>query len=211
MLDYKFQTTAVNKMHKNNLGQIILPTGTGKSKIQGRYLSETIAKNSGFGVYVIVTPRILLTNQLMRDVATDLIKDKVQFKRITIHSGKETNFDEEFDIDELKLLYSQDSVITTSAKALIQEVHKARNEDVPVLVCSTYHSVDRIEKALAGYCEVNAMLCDESQYIVNEDFNESISKVKEISNNTFFFTATQKTTASDEGLGHNNLDFYGDV
>jgi superfamily II DNA or RNA helicase len=209
-LDYKFQEDATAEMLSANVGQVILPTGTGKSKIQARYLNEKIALNSGFAVYVIVTPRILLTNQLMRDVGTELLKTKTEFKRITVHSGKETNFTE-LSIEERKLLSAFDGAITTSSKELRDEVKKAQRQDVPVLICSTYHSVDRVALALKGYCSVEALLCDESQYVASEDFNDAVAKVKAISNNTFFFTATQKNTASNDGLGHNNVNFYGPV
>lgn len=209
-LDYQFQQDATNTMHSSDLGQIILPTGTGKSKIQARYLNETISNNSGFAVYVIVTPRILLTNQLMKDVATDLIIAKTEFKRITVHSGKETNFGE-MSIEERKLLKYTDSAITTSSRELLEEVRKAQVMDIPALICATYHSVDRVYKAFKDVLNINVLLCDESQYVVSEDFNDSVAKVKSISNKTFFFTATQKTTAAANGLGHNNKDFYGPV
>jgi predicted helicase len=211
-LDYQFQQDATNTMHAANLGQIILPTGTGKSKIQARYLNEVIDTNSGFAIYVILTPRILLTNQLMRDVATDLIKAKTEFKRITVHSGKEANFGM-MSKEEYKLLEYTDSAITTSSKFLLEEVQNAKAKNCPVLICSTYHSVDRVSKALKGAFAIDALLCDESQYVVSEDFNGAVAKVKDISKNTFFFTATQKTTSASTGnaLGHNNEAFYGPV
>lgn len=211
-LDYKFQKSAVAEMLNSTLGQIILPTGTGKSKIQGNYLIERIKANPGFAVYLIVTPRILLTNQLMTDVSVDIAKNGTAFKRITLHSGNEANFEDEgLSVETMSLLTHTDSQSTTSAQTVREEVEKAKAQNIPVLVCATYNSVERIKKALRGYCNVEATLCDESQYIVNDDFFKSIEAVKEISNNTFYFTATQKRTTSNEGRGHNNEAFYGEV
>ena len=52
------------------------------------------------------------------------------------------------------------------------------------------------------------MIADESQYCVNEGFNEVVKKLT--ARVKLFFTATEKHTASDKGRGLNNTTVYGE-
>jgi superfamily II DNA or RNA helicase len=57
-----YQLEARDSVLDSQLGQVISPTGTGKSVIQGSIFIDLMTNNKGFGVYAILTPRILLTN-----------------------------------------------------------------------------------------------------------------------------------------------------
>ena len=47
-----------------------------------------------------------------------------------------------------------------------------------------------------------------SHYLVRERFNTDFNDIE--CERKYFFTATTKETPSDEGLGMNNVDFYGE-
>ena len=66
------QSEALNVMKQNDLGQIIVPTGGGKTYI----MIEDLKANLNNNVNVIVAPRILLAQQLCADFLS-LIDDKV--------------------------------------------------------------------------------------------------------------------------------------
>jgi superfamily II DNA or RNA helicase len=74
MLDLRaHQNNALNSLSAAVRGIINLPTGTGKTLIQSRKIVNEITASVGTKVYVVLSPRILLSNQLMGDVKEDLV------------------------------------------------------------------------------------------------------------------------------------------
>jgi superfamily II DNA or RNA helicase len=212
MLDYKFQDEAVAQAHNHSIGQIILPTGTGKSTIESRIIEEKIEQANGFGIYVIATPRILLTNQLMKTVIEHLAKKGKMVRRAVVHSGGDPDFKYEdySDYEIVRLIEGAGAVTTKNSQSLGDEIIKAHQANCPIIICSTYHSLDIVTIA-AGKVEkrINTTLCDEAHNVVSKDFFNAVTEIKKVTDNIFFFTATQRVTASDEGRGMNNTTFYG--
>ena len=66
------QQGAVDILAKSIRGIICHPTGTGKTLIQSRSISSNIKQANAPLVYVILSPRIMLSNQLLADVKGDL-------------------------------------------------------------------------------------------------------------------------------------------
>ena len=208
-----YQNEAKNAVISSELGQVILPTGTGKSVIQGAVIEYHAKITEGFGIYVILTPRIMLTNQLMRDVANQLIKSGITISALTIHSGKPAEFYDENADDYTMWIYSNvGNKSTTHTDDVVVAIKDAQAFDKPLLICCTYDSAPTLTRALIQL-ELNAdqVLCDEAHYIVEKQFNKNVADLQVFSDRMHFFTATQKVTKGDAGNGMNNTSFYGSV
>lgn len=218
-----YQVEARDAVLNSQIGQVILPTGTGKSIIQASIIEELIKKSvetgSVFGIYVILTPRVMLTNQLMKTTAEYLKSNGIILSLLTVHSGEEVELYNENSSREDKIVYSNmQKGATTHVKNIEPVLRDARAKNRPVLVCCVYDSAPKLTSALRSMSKsdgvhVNAtqVLCDEAHYIVGEENHKIVSDLKEFSERIHFFTATQKVTKGDDGNGMNNVNYYGDV
>lgn len=209
-----YQSEGCNAVIKTNLGQVIAPTGTGKSVIQGAVFNTLITNKPGFGIYVVLTPRIMLTNQLMQDVGKQLIKSNVVIAALTIHSGRAAEFsDDNEDDDYIRMIYAKvGNKSTTNSAEAITAIEDTKFAQKPLLICCTYDSVPTLVRALreSSNCATQ-VLCDEAHYIVEKKFHQNISNLKPWAEKMHFFTATQKITKGGQGNGMNNEEFYGPV
>lgn len=210
-----YQKTAVIDALATSIGQIVLPTGTGKSVIQATIIEEQISNTLGFGVYAILTPRILLTNQLMESTVRQLGQRGFDLKVHTIHSGDPAELlHRDDDADYRAWLTGLDAAAGTDRDACMQAIEDARRENRPLLICSTYHSVNVLRKSLEQTgTRAAQVLCDEAHYIVQDDFFTGVESLKLHTNRIHFFTATRKVAKGDEigGRGMDNTEFYGNV
>lgn len=213
--DREYQTEAVDKVIKSTIGQVILPTASGKSVIQSKVLSKQLKKDHTFNIYVVATPRILLTNQLMVDVTKPLLKAGFKVATQTIHSGKNPIWFEEGDVitdAERSMYVNLASSVTTNTDDIVITIKQAKQANLPLIVCVTYDSIPTLVRALEiANCRVKQVLCDEAHYIVEKTFNENVKALREFADRIHFFTATQKITASDNGTGMNNVRLFGEV
>ena len=109
------QSQALNVMKENDLGQIVVPTGGGKTYI----MIEDLKANLNNNVNVIVAPRILLAQQLCDDFITSIDEDLNVFHA---HSGR-TKFNSSTKPDEIA-----DYV----------------NNNSNVIIFTTYHSLSKV-------------------------------------------------------------------
>ena len=109
------QSQALNVMQEKDLGQIIVPTGGGKTYI----MIQDCIKHLDNNVTVIVAPRILLAQQLCDDFITSIDKDLNVFHA---HSGR-TSF-------------------KSSTKP--DEIAEFVNNNSSVIIFTTYHSLSKI-------------------------------------------------------------------
>ena len=199
----------LEKLEKNTKGKIIIPTGTGKTFIQGLDLARQIEKTEGFNIYVVLAPRIMLSFQLLVEYQKTMYSKSIDAKYMCVHSGGSTE-----ENDDMAMLRIQNNipysniVSTTSSSDIKSEIRKAKKENKPLIIFSTYNSSERIVDGL-GRQNINSTYCDEAHYLVRENFHMFLKKVK--TERLFFFTATEKHSESDEGLGMNNEDVYGEV
>jgi len=203
------QLEVLEKLEKNTKGKIIIPTGTGKTFIQGLDLAKQIEKTEGFNVYVVLAPRIMLSFQLLVEYQKTMYSKSIDAKYMCVHSGGST--EENNDMAMLRLQNNipySNIVSTTSSSDIKSEIRKAKKENKPLIIFSTYNSSERIVDGL-GRQSINTTYCDEAHYLVRENFHMFLKKVK--TERLFFFTATEKHSESDEGLGMNNEDVYGEV
>ena len=108
------QSEALNVMKQNDLGQIIVPTGGGKTYI----MIEDLKANLNNNVNVIVAPRILLAQQLCDDFITSIDEELNVFHA---HSGR-TKFNSSTKPDEIEDYVNNNSnviIFTTYHLSLI--------------------------------------------------------------------------------------------
>jgi hypothetical protein len=209
MIPYTHQLEVLEVLKSNTKGKIILPTGTGKTWIQALDLANRITEKNEFSVYVVIAPRIMLSHQLLSENKKIMYPRGINARYLCVHSGGKSDDNSDMEILRLQnnIEYSEVSS-TTSEKEIKNFVTKVRKENKPLIIFTTYNSVERIIGGL-GSIEINTVYCDEAHYLVRENFYPFLKKVK--CKNIFFFTATEKHSDSDDGFGMNNENTYGDV
>lgn len=211
---YDYQQEALRAAILEKKGKVILPTGTGKTRIQAALIAINILMNDKkFEMYVINAPRIMLSYQLLREVYSFLVKFGLETRYMCVHSGGQTDIREleEIRADANKNLednvpYS-DIANGTSTEIIKEMIQKASSQKLPLIFFSTYNSCDRIEKSLIGAKKIEIVVNDECQYLVQERFFDIHKILKP--NRCFFFTATEKFSESIDGRGMNNEKIFG--
>lgn len=211
---YDYQQEALATTDTNKKGRVILPTGTGKTRIQAAIIAIDILKNPNkFRMYVINAPRIMLSYQLLREVYGFLVKFGVEARYMCVHSGGAADMQELEEIRtnanenlEDNVPYS-DIVSGTSTEIIKDMIKKSENQKLPLIFLSTYNSADRIDMALTGEKKLEIVVNDEAQYLTQGRFFDILKILKP--NRVYFFTATEVHSESDEGRGMNNEKAYG--
>lgn len=182
-------------------GIINLPTGTGKSFIQTLVTIDNLLAG---GVQVILSPRILLADQLLHEIRADLDAEKIDCQYLIVHSGLT---EDTRDLSILKDLAHRDMISTTSSKEIKKQYEKAVREGVPLIISGTYHSAERLIQA---GIPISVIHCDEAHYLIQPEFHWIASDLFH-SGKKYFYTATMKHTLSDKGRGMNNKELFGEV
>lgn len=200
------QTNSITALATASRGIINLPTGTGKTLIQSRSISNEIKNTDGESkVYVILSPRILLSNQIMGEVKGDMVAHTQDCQYLAVHSS---STDLEYTALEKELNIPYREIHSTVTHDGIRESYeKAQREKVDLIISGTYHSAGRIE---GSGIPVEIVFCDEGHYLVQEQFSWIVAKPM-TSKRVYFFTATLRDTPSDEGMGMNNESLFGEI
>ena len=176
------QERIVKTMTQTTKGQVIVPTGGGKTMCmitdahrQFQYGNQTI---------VVVAPRILLAQQLSNDFLKIIDNARV----LHVHSGESKHFS------------------TTNSKTIGEWVTNNWNDNK--IIFTTYHSLNRIQQSSIP---VNTIYFDEAHNSVQRHFYTA-TKFFATTNNRrcFFLTATPHHSKNDE-RGMNNEEVYGKV
>jgi tRNA(Leu) C34 or U34 (ribose-2'-O)-methylase TrmL len=209
MTPYTHQLEVLEILKNNAKGKIILPTGTGKTWIQALDLANRISEKNEFGIYIVIAPRIMLSYQLLSENKKIMYPRGIDARYLCVHSGgvSEDSTDIEILRFQNNIQYSESSS-TTSSSEIKSFISKVKKENKPLIIFTTYNSAERIIDGL-GSNKIDTIYCDEAHYLVRENFHTFLKKVK--SKNIFFFTATEKHSESDEGLGMNNEKTYGNI
>lgn len=174
-------------------GRIVIPTGGGKTFIEAAILDWQRQNNISTKIHLVLAPRILLTNQLIAEFRKF---SGLTYRAIAFHSGNH-----EPDYEKTGIKWKEEA---TTRVEKIQEAYKhAVESGQDLVIFSTYHSAAK----LIGI-NFDTLIADESQYCVNEGFNDVIKKIT--ARVKLFFTATEKHTSSDNGRGLNNSEIYGE-
>ena len=179
-------------------GRYVYPTSAGKTLIEALITKHQIERTGGFGVHVVVAPRIALLTQLMREFR-DYIGDK--YGHIGFHSGDQENEGREFD-KNLNLLVQRK---TTDIEKVLSEISRAREDNYPLIIFSTYHS---LHKLVRDKISLETMIADESQYCISKRYFESVQNIK--SKVKLYFTATERHAEAGTRR-NNNVQAFGDI
>lgn len=202
------QTHALVAINTKNEGIIHLPTGTGKTFIQASAIVNALDNNR---VFVVLSPRILLTNQLYNEVKEILQTNQKDCQYLIVHSGKA---EDKSDLSWSENMPYREVKSTTSSKEIKEQYERALRENVPLVIFGTYDSSERI---VMSNIPIYMLMCDEAHYLVGEEFswiryeNYTDGRKQFNAERKYYFTATLKETLSDNGLGMNNSNEFGPI
>ena len=182
------QQRGIDRMSEYNKGQLIFPTGAGKTLtaiIDAKRVFETATSHK---TIVIVAPRILLAEQLCSEFLEVIQRNDVHVMHV--HSG-ETSF---FGTTKVEKIRMHDSICKTAGE------HQ--------LIFTTYNSLGRIVDADV---EVDTIYFDEAHNSVKRNFFPATEHYSQEANRCYFFTATRKTSVTIMKPGMNDHAVYGDV
>jgi len=178
------QLDGLNAMKTHSKGQIIVPTGGGKTMCMIEDVRRLFAQDSLPKTVVVVAPRILLANQLSSEFLEFITDAEV----IHVHSG-ETHHKSTTKTDQLEYWY--------------------HNSTDNLLIFTTYHSLHRIQESLD--IEVDAIYFDEAHNSVQKNFFPATDYFSQYAGRCYFFTATPKHSRSPVKAGMNWTEVYGGV
>jgi len=181
------QQDAVDAMWDNNKGQVIIPTGGGKTICMIQDLIHQHAVPCGHTT-VVVAPRILLAEQLCSEFLE--VIDTTNTHIMHVHSGETHHFS------------------STNPSKIHLFANTARTAGENVIIFTTYHSLHRL---IDADIEVNTIYFDEAHNSVQRNFFPATEHFAADSNRCYFFTATRRTSATIFKPGMNDTEVYGDV
>ena len=178
------QNEALAKMRLRRKGQVIVPTGGGKTMCMIEDAKRRFAQNSLPKTIVVVAPRILLANQL----SSEFLEFITDVEVIHVHSG-ETHHKSTTKTDQLEYWY--------------------HNSTENLLIFTTYHSLNKISASLD--IEVDTIYYDEAHNSVQKNFYPPTEHFSHHANRCYYFTATPKHSRTPEKAGMNWSQTYGNV
>jgi len=176
------QHTAVKAMLEHDKGQIIIPTGGGKTICMIEDAKQQFDR-VGSTTIVVVAPRILLAEQLCKEFL-EVIGNAAVYH---VHSGETEHF-------------------SSTKPALIANWHRQayRNQ----LIFTTYHSLRRIQEA---GIHVDTIYFDEAHNSVKRNFFPATEFFSHNADRCYFYTATPKHSVTIFKPGMNDPEVYGNV
>ena len=181
------QKKAVNAMWDNSKGQVIIPTGGGKTICMIQDTIHQQAIPSGVTT-VVVAPRILLAEQLCKEFLE--LVSTTHTHVMHVHSGDVEYFH------------------TTKPEQIHMFANVARTAGENCIIFTTYHSLHRVQEA---DIEVNNIYFDEAHNSVQRNFFPATEFFSNDSDRCYFFTATPKHSLSVFKPGMNDTAVYGNV
>ena len=180
------QEQAIQSMTDNDKGQVIVPTGGGKTICM---IMDAVKQLEDYGTVVVVAPRILLAEQLCKEFMEIIDKKYNDVDVMHVHSGK------------IKGVFS-----STNPFQIQQFVEQ--NLGGRRIIFTTYHSLHRIEESGIN---VDTIYFDEAHNSVQKNFFPATDYFSQYAGRCYFFTATPKHSRTPFKVGMNDADVYGDV
>jgi len=177
------QSSALNVMQNDKIGQIVVPTGGGKTMI----MIQDCINDSNSDLTVIVAPRILLAQQLCDDFL-HLVGDKIhpQLNVFHTHSGRTKHLS------------------STQPEEIASWVNNTPGRK---LLFTTYHS---LAKVVDADITIDTIYFDEAHNGTAKTFNISVSACSQIASRCYYFTATPKISYKHD-RGMNNVNIWGKI
>ena len=182
------QERILNRMLSYDKGQVIVPTGGGKTltMILDTQRRHDVINNGT--TTVVVAPRILLAEQLCSEFM-ELI-DGSYTHVMHVHSGETHHFS------------------TTNPEKIHLFANCARTAGENLIIFTTYNSLERIQQA---DIEVNTIYFDEAHNSVRRNFYPATEHFSGVSDRCYFYTATPKHSLTPLKPGMNDGSVYGQV
>jgi superfamily II DNA or RNA helicase len=184
------QAKAIEKLAKQQRGQIIVPTGGGKTIIGIMdVLSRLEAATSPITI-VVVAPRILLAQQLQKEYM-EVIGDSISnIIPAQVNSGETHHFQ------------------TTKPAEIRNFIDTCKAANLHSIIFTTYQSLGRVAEASV---QVDTFICDEAHNSVQRNYFPAVKYFSEVAERSFFYTATPKHSATVSKAGMNDTSVYGQV
>ena len=179
------QQRGLDALLQNAIGQVIVPTGGGKTLIgildAQRRFSIKVPRT-----IVVVAPRILLAEQLCSEYLEHITNANV----LHVHSGETRHFK------------------TTKSERIKMFVDMCQTVREHVIIFTTYHSLHRVQESGIA---VDTIYFDEAHNSVQRNFFPSTEYFSGHADRCYFFTATRKTSVTINKPGMNDRQVYGDI
>ena len=182
------QKKALNAMLAYDKGQVIIPTGGGKTMCMIHDIIENQKYIDNGSTIVVVAPRILLAEQLCKEFLE--VIDTTHTHVMQVHSGDVEYFS------------------STKPEQIALFNNTARTAGENVIIFTTYHSLHRLVEA---DIEVNTIYFDEAHNSVQRNFFPATEFFSSDADRCYFFTATPKHSLSIFKPGMNDPEVYGQV
>jgi len=182
------QQDALDSMLAFDKGQIVIPTGGGKTPVMFHDLIVNCQYIDNGMTTVVVAPRILLAEQLCSEFLEHI--DTTNTHILHVHSGETHHFS------------------TTNPSKINLFVNTARTAGENVIIFTTYHSLHRLQQADV---EVNTIYFDEAHNSVQRNFFPATEHFSATADRCYFFTATPKHSLTVSKPGMNDPEVYGQV
>ncbi len=183
------QLDALNAMSDNTKGQVIVPTGGGKTMCMIEDVKKLFRQDTLPKTVVVVAPRILLANQLSSEFLEQNLDGHYNqgVEVIHVHSG-ETHHKSTTKTDQLEYWY--------------------HNSTDHILIFTTYHSLHRIQDHLILKLILSILMRHIIQF--RKTFSLATEHFSHLAKRCYFFTATPKHSRSPVKAGMNWPE-YGQV
>ena len=178
------QATTLNRMSHHKKGQVIVPTGGGKTMCMIEDVKREIKQADYRRTFVVVAPRILLAQQLCEEFLEQITGVNV----LHVHSG-ETHHTSTTKPEKIKTF-------------CIYPLH------LHTIIFTTYHSLHRIQEA---DIDVDTIYFDEAHNSTAKNFFPSVEHYSAKAKRCYFFTATPKHSLTINKVGMNDAYVYGKV
>ena len=178
------QATTLNRMSYHKKGQVIVPTGGGKTMCMIEDVKREIKQADYRRTFVVVAPRILLAQQLCEEFLEQITGVNV----LHVHSG-ETHHTSTTKPEKIKTF-------------CIYPLH------LHTIIFTTYHSLHRIQEA---DIDVDTIYFDEAHNSTAKNFFPSVEHYSAEAKRCYFFTATPKHSLTISKPGMNDCYVYGKV
>jgi len=179
------QQRGLDALHQNAIGQVIVPTGGGKTLIAimdaVRRFEIKVPR-----VIVVVAPRILLAEQLSSEYLEHITNANV----LHVHSGETKHFK------------------TTKSERIKLFVEMCQTVREHVIIFTTYHSLHRVQES---GIPVDTIYFDEAHNSVQRHFFGPTEYFSRHADRCYYFTATRKTSVTINKPGMNDREVYGDI
>ena len=175
------QQEALEAMTRTSKGQIIVPTGGGKTLVA---INDAMRQlEDGHKTIVVVAPRILLAEQL----SSEFLEEIENVSVMHVHSGETHHYS------------------TTKSDEIQEWVSNTQGSKI---IFTTYHSLHRLVEADVV---VDTIYFDEAHNSVQRNFIEFVEYYSLNADRCYFFTATPKHSLTPMRVGMNEHDIFGNV